>query len=87
MAEGVEILERLLADELRTFPRKDREKLRKIFEDVGISAGDAILLLRSLREAGFLNPTKHLEAIGKELAGSTESSKPEGWVPPEWEGR
>jgi len=82
------VLRRLFEDELKSFPQKDRQKLRKVLlEDVKLDVGDALLLLRSLKGAGYLDPTKRLEAIGKELAGSTESSKPEGWVPPEWESR
>lgn len=81
------VLRRLFEDELKSFPQKDRQKLRKVLlEDVKLDVGDALLLVRSLKEAGYLNPAKQLADVGKALAAE-RASKEEGWVPPEWEGR
>lgn len=81
------VLRRLFEDELKSFPQKDRQKLRKVFlEDLGMDIGDAVILLRRLKEAGYLTPSRDLAKVGKALA-EERAPKEEGWVPPEWKGR
>ena len=79
---------RLFEDELKDFPKKDRERLRRIFIDEGgLDLTNAVLLLRRLKTEGLISPAKQLAQVGKELVRERSPKEPEGWVPPQWEGR
>jgi len=78
------ILRRIFEDEVKDFPRQTRQKLRRVLlDDLGMDVGDAVILVRRLKEAGFLNPAQELADVGKALARE-RAPKEEGWVPPEW---
>lgn len=79
---------RLFEEEIKDFPKKDRERLREIFVDEGgLDLTNAVLLLRRLKAEGFISAAKRFAEVEKAVARDTSPKKPEGWVPPEWEGR
>lgn len=81
------VLRRIFEDEIKPFPQQVRQKLRRVLlDDLAMDVGDALILVRRLKEAGFLSPVQQLADVGKALAAE-RAPKEEGWVPPEWEGR